>query len=227
MGYGQPGKWLIALSCAAACGGHALEDPAQRGGANSGASGVAGSAPASGGSSGALAFPAGGSPGDPSCPTSFPSGECDPGNGGPVVCTYPDPTCGTITSQCIHFRWVGAACAVAPPQGDAGAGSPLTCAVPYPAAEPSGAPLGGKYCPEGLSVTFGQALDVNGACWEREVALSCSAGASSAIACWVDTSTNLLYRLSVDPCMPDAKWRHCTQTEYDNSLAIGNNCNYL
>jgi len=133
---------------------------------------------------------------------------------------YPDSTCGTITATCVDNQWQFEACAVAT-QPEPGP----VCAVPY-AALPSDLPLDGSYCPDGLQVVFAQPLDVFGGCWDQQVAVSCTAGSSSVNACWVDTNTNLLYRLSVDPCMPDAKWRQCSDAEYENSQKTWPNCAY-
>jgi hypothetical protein len=213
---------LCALSCAAACGGRAAEDSKPQGNPSAGA---AGAQPSSGGNTADPPASTGGSPSTPyppaACPITLPQGtECDSANGPPPVCVYPDQTCGTITASCVHNQWQFDACAVAPQPDPAPA-----CAVPY-AALPSGVPLEGLYCPDGLQVVFAQPLNAFGGCWDQQVAVSCTAGSSSANACWVDTSTNLLYRLDVDPCMPDPKWRRCSDVEYENSRKPWPNCAY-
>ena len=207
---------LCALSCAAACGGQAVEDPKPQGSSTAGAPGAP---PSSGGNSGDPPPSAAGSPSKPEplpdCPYALPvrGAECDSGNGPNPVCVYADNACGT-TATCAHNQWHIEACTTLPePEA--------TCAAP---ALPSGLPSDGQYCPGNLEVVFAQPLSVAGDCWEQQVAVSCTAGSSSEQACWVDTSTNLLYRLAEDPCMPDPKWRECTDVEYDNSMHMRPNC---
>ena len=209
---------LCALSCAAACGGRAAEDSRPPGNPNAGA---AGAQPSSGGNTADPPASAGASPNNPylpaACPIALPQGsECDSGNGPPPACVYPDPTCGTITASCVHNQWQFDVCTVAPQPDPAPA-----CGVPY-----AMLPSGGSYCPDGLRVVFAQALDASFGCWEQQAAVSCSAGSSSANACWVDTSTNLLYQLGVDPCVPDPKWRRCSDAEYENSQKTLPDCEY-
>jgi len=86
-------------------------------------------------------------------------------------------------------------------------------------------PNGGQ-CPDDLIECDGEALDLTNDCWKPVVPLSCSAGATGAETCWVDTTTTTYYRLTAGPCMPATKWRVCNEMEKSMYLfSITKDCN--
>jgi hypothetical protein len=85
----------------------------------------------------------------------------------------------------------------------------LTCAVPTASG-----------CPGDLILYFGQRVDSAKQCQLPQVAISCSAGASAAQTCWVDTATGDRYLLAEIPCKPAAKWRDCTPAEADAGTTL-------
>jgi hypothetical protein len=102
----------------------------------------------------------------------------------------------------------GAAGAAGASSGSDGEGE-LTCAVPTASG-----------CPGDLILYSGQRVDSAKQCRLPEVAISCSAGASEAQTCWVDTDTGDLYLLAEIPCKPEANWRDCTQAEADSVATL-------
>jgi hypothetical protein len=93
--------------------------------------------------------------------------------------------------------------------GANGEAGELTCAEPTQSG-----------CPGGLIPYSGQKADPVNHCRLPAVVLSCSAGASAAQTCWVNTDTSDLYLLDEIPCKPDAKWQDCSQAQSDSLDAL-------
>jgi hypothetical protein len=65
----------------------------------------------------------------------------------------------------------------------------------------------------GLELFEGREVDEANGCLKAAVPLSCTDSVTGAETCWKDTNTSQIYRLLGGPCMPDPKWRECTNNE--------------
>lgn len=131
-------------------------------------------------------------------------------------CSYGNCPIPGLEMQCMNALWraSGGGC-VSSGVGSSGsdAGGNAACGAPS-----------GDHCTGDLLPYEGQEVDTVNLCVKKAILLSCSAGANSAEACWVDTDTGNKFKLNEGPCMPTPNWRACTSKEFDLVMGLGKPC---